>query len=334
MIAHISQYGKPVICGADVTPTPASVADIATTFGAHLHSLESTLTKERKQDLTAAYDNGINSHERDALCAAIIAYRSLKPLYTKICERVDSCIAQASKEQKESVLSQVLYTDCNIDEAMQRLFDQDTEESETDNTPSQKTEAAQENTTADNHEQLRQTITQQNARIAHLQEYVTMLKDQLATERKKTQGNAPDISQYKKEIDTLRKTIAEKEKRIAQQQDALELIERGWLLVKKISRAEELKTTNNAIVCVNGKLPTQHISSAVQHIITDAQIDAIPTTSLKTLQYQDLGNYILISPDTRTPLMTQSATRFTQWLHKYKSQRQTDSEVPYGTVNQ
>lgn len=90
IIRIASNYGKITCVAADVTPVPSTVEKVAKITGAKLKSpaVLATATTKREylqeyQDLTVNYGH-LNSHERDALFAAIKAFNSLKEQLSKI----------------------------------------------------------------------------------------------------------------------------------------------------------------------------------------------------------------------------------------------------------
>jgi predicted RNase H-like nuclease (RuvC/YqgF family) len=90
IIRIASKYGKISCVAADVIPVPSTVEKVAKITGAQLKYpsvLASAATKRdylhEYQDLTINFGH-LNSHERDALFAAIKAYNSLKEQLSKI----------------------------------------------------------------------------------------------------------------------------------------------------------------------------------------------------------------------------------------------------------
>jgi predicted RNase H-like nuclease (RuvC/YqgF family) len=90
IIRIASKYGKITCVAADVQPVPSTVEKVAKITGAKLKapSVLTTATAKREylqdyQDLTVNYGH-LNSHERDALFAAIKAFNSLKEQLSKI----------------------------------------------------------------------------------------------------------------------------------------------------------------------------------------------------------------------------------------------------------
>lgn len=83
VIEHIANFGHPLIVATDVTPTPSHVEKIKRAFDAHLHELGQSLPVEEKTKLTKQIGYK-NEHERDALAAAMEAFRNFKNKFEQI----------------------------------------------------------------------------------------------------------------------------------------------------------------------------------------------------------------------------------------------------------
>lgn len=82
IIETIQKYGKPVIIATDVTPVPDTVKKIASVFNARLYVPKDTVSVPEKRELVHRAQSiigpaGLDSHERDALAAALLAYREM-----------------------------------------------------------------------------------------------------------------------------------------------------------------------------------------------------------------------------------------------------------------
>ncbi len=76
VVELINKYGVALIIATDVKPAPEYVKKLASILGAHLFEPPEPLTVEEKRELVSKYVEGLrlDSHERDALAAAIKAY--------------------------------------------------------------------------------------------------------------------------------------------------------------------------------------------------------------------------------------------------------------------
>ncbi|QSZ67666.1 DUF460 domain-containing protein [Methanofollis aquaemaris] len=87
MIEHITSVGKPLIIASDVSPMPDTVEKVRRAFNAVAYVPPQDRSVELKLDLTAG-SGYANPHERDALSAALDAYRSYKNKFQNIARRV------------------------------------------------------------------------------------------------------------------------------------------------------------------------------------------------------------------------------------------------------
>ena len=91
IIRKIEEYGKPLIIASDVSPPPDALEKLSTTFNAKLYVPSQSLSQSEKEDLVKTYLQRIkcnisvtDSHQRDALAAAIHALRFFKQKFEQI----------------------------------------------------------------------------------------------------------------------------------------------------------------------------------------------------------------------------------------------------------
>ncbi len=87
IIRQVYEQGIPVMVATDVTPVPHFVKKIASTVNAELYVPKREIAVSDKQELAREFSEGIkirNAHERDALTAAVYAYRSIQPKLLQI----------------------------------------------------------------------------------------------------------------------------------------------------------------------------------------------------------------------------------------------------------
>ena len=87
IVEELYRAGKPLIIASDVQQMPYSVEKIRRAFNAIPYTPKQSLSVEAKYSLTAAFSY-TNDHERDALSAALDAYRSLQNKFRNIAKRV------------------------------------------------------------------------------------------------------------------------------------------------------------------------------------------------------------------------------------------------------
>ncbi|NYT06542.1 MAG: DUF460 domain-containing protein, partial [Methanomicrobiales archaeon] len=87
VIEELYRVGKPLIVASDVRQMPFSVEKIRRAFNAVAYTPRQDRTVEEKWDLTKAFATS-NDHERDALAAALDAFRQYKNKFSNIAKRV------------------------------------------------------------------------------------------------------------------------------------------------------------------------------------------------------------------------------------------------------
>jgi len=87
VIESLYRTGKPLIIASDVQPMPYSVEKIRRAFSAVAYSPKQDTSVETKMELTAPFQYG-NDHERDALSAALDAYRQYRNKFQNLTKRV------------------------------------------------------------------------------------------------------------------------------------------------------------------------------------------------------------------------------------------------------
>ncbi|MHA2141568.1 MAG: DUF460 domain-containing protein [Candidatus Thorarchaeota archaeon] len=87
IIRQVYEQGIPVMVATDVKPVPHFVKKIASTVNAELYVPKREIAVSDKQELAREFSDGVkirNAHERDALTAAVYAYRSIQPKMQQI----------------------------------------------------------------------------------------------------------------------------------------------------------------------------------------------------------------------------------------------------------
>jgi predicted RNase H-like nuclease (RuvC/YqgF family) len=87
VIESLYKVGKPLIIAADVQQMPYSVEKIRRAFSAIAYSPKQDMSVDTKMDLTSPFPYA-NDHERDALSAALEAYRHYRNKFQNLAKRV------------------------------------------------------------------------------------------------------------------------------------------------------------------------------------------------------------------------------------------------------
>jgi predicted RNase H-like nuclease (RuvC/YqgF family) len=87
VVESLYRVGKPLIIASDVPEMPYSVEKIRRAFSAVAYTPKQDVSVETKIELTAAFPYG-NDHERDALSAALDAYRQYRHKFQNLLKRI------------------------------------------------------------------------------------------------------------------------------------------------------------------------------------------------------------------------------------------------------
>ena len=87
VIESLYKVGKPLIIASDVQDMPYSVEKIRRAFSAVAYTPKQDVSVETKVDLTAPFAYA-NDHERDALSAALDAYRQYRHKFQNLVKRI------------------------------------------------------------------------------------------------------------------------------------------------------------------------------------------------------------------------------------------------------
>ncbi|MEK6835666.1 MAG: DUF460 domain-containing protein [Nanoarchaeota archaeon] len=123
IIKEVFKFGKPVLIGTDVNKVPSFVEKVAARLGARVSKPEFNIPKQHKRIIIKRFlkDKKFqtsNKHESDALIAAILAYKSIKPLLKKIEDK----LTNTSKSYLiEDIKKIVVKENINIKDAVKLL---------------------------------------------------------------------------------------------------------------------------------------------------------------------------------------------------------------------
>ncbi len=135
VVRKISEYGTATIIATDVTSVPAFIQTLSTKFNSRIHSATKVMTVSDKNAMIRTFNNTngtkpSNSHERDALVAALNAYSSHKNVF----DRIEAAIKKLdvripiSRSFIDNVKALVVQEDIPIKDAIDRLVQEEKEE--------------------------------------------------------------------------------------------------------------------------------------------------------------------------------------------------------------
>jgi len=184
IIRLVYQHGMPVIVATDVTPVPHLVKKIAGTINIGIFTPERPIPVADKQELARQFNRETqirNAHERDALTAAIYAYRSVLPRL----EQIDLKVREEQLVVDRNHLKALVIRGMTINEALASLVKEEPETVEvTTEQPSREEDLTQAHFDAltEKNETLEaenRMLTEQNDDLKRLTEYLKFRESEL-----------------------------------------------------------------------------------------------------------------------------------------------------------
>lgn len=118
-------YGKPVVVAADVAEPAEAVKKLAAQLGAHLYTPPHDLSVSEKHYLTESYSHLVsNTHERDALAAAIRAHRVM----TSRLRKVEKIASRLSLDVDLSEAKREVLRGASVADALEKIIEKALEE--------------------------------------------------------------------------------------------------------------------------------------------------------------------------------------------------------------
>lgn len=106
IIRHVLKFGNPLIIASDVNPLPKGIEKLASALGCHAFYPQVSMTYREKAKIIDDYREKIkDSHQKDALAAALRAFRNYHSMLLKIEETVERL---GRKDIFEDVVRRVL----------------------------------------------------------------------------------------------------------------------------------------------------------------------------------------------------------------------------------
>ncbi len=113
IINHIIDYGKALLIASDVYPPPKMIKKLASALNSKIHSPPKTMSVESKIEIVENYlsERSIhlhpeNTHERDALAAAVKTYKHYQNKLRQVEKRAENL--HLSKEEMDNIKSMVI----------------------------------------------------------------------------------------------------------------------------------------------------------------------------------------------------------------------------------
>ena len=189
VVKLIAEYGKPALIASDVTPMPISVEKIRRSFNAVPASPGIEVSAEEKIALGKTFGYS-NDHERDALAAALLTYRSYKNIFTRIEKK-------AQVDTDLELLKLYVIRGDSIEDAIEKIRAPgavvNTRVQEIPENPGERVVDG-------SILKMRDIIQRQREQIQNLQTYLEELKKELVIKDKKTSKLESKLNGFKKEV--------------------------------------------------------------------------------------------------------------------------------------
>jgi predicted RNase H-like nuclease (RuvC/YqgF family) len=191
VVKLIAEYGKPAVIASDVSPMPGSVEKIRRSFNAVPASPGIEVSAEEKIALGKTFGYS-NDHERDALTAALLTYRSYKNIFTRIEKRAPE------NADLELIKLHVIRGD-SIEAAIEKVQAAGAAGASEKSRISQHPEKSEDRVIDESLLKMRETVQRQGEQIQNLQDYLEELKKDLVERDRKILKLESRLKGFKKE---------------------------------------------------------------------------------------------------------------------------------------
>ncbi|OEU42220.1 hypothetical protein BGV40_10625 [Methanosarcina sp. Ant1] len=230
VVKLIAEYGKPAVIASDVTPMPGSVEKIRRSFNAVPASPGIEVSAEEKISLGKTFGYS-NDHERDALTAALLTYRSYKNIFTRIEKK-------APVDADLELLKLYVIRGDSIEAAIEKVKASNAPEKPR---AGERPEKPEDRAVDESILKMRGNIHRQGEQIQNLQEYLEELKEELLAKDRKISKLASRLNGFKKEA----YSEVRKSKEIQIRDETIERLKKE--LSHKNKTVKELRRRNNKL---------------------------------------------------------------------------------------
>jgi len=230
VVKLIAEYGKPAVIASDVTPMPGSVEKIRRSFNAVPASPGIEVSAEEKISLGKTFGYS-NDHERDALTAALLTYRSYKNIFTRIEKK-------APVDADLELLKLYVIRGDSIEVAIEKVKASNAPEKPR---AGELPEKPEDRVVDESILKMRGNIHRQGEQIQNLQEYLEELKEELLAKDRKISKLASRLNGFKKEA----YSEVRKSKEIQIRDETIERLKKE--LSHKNKTVKELRRRNNKL---------------------------------------------------------------------------------------
>ncbi|WP_292387594.1 DUF460 domain-containing protein [Methanosarcina sp. UBA5] len=237
VVKLIAEYGKPAVIASDVTPMPGAVEKIRRSFNAVPASPGIEVSAEEKIALGKTFGYS-NDHERDALTAALLTYRSYKNIFSRIEKK-------APQNADLELIKFHVIRGASIEAAIEKVQAPGEPEK-----PRQREhpEKPEDRPIDESLLKMRETVQRQSEQIQNLQEYLEELKKELVAKDRKISKLESRLNNFKreayseirksKEIKIRDETIESLKKEVSHKSKTVKELRRRSNKLRKIQKME------------------------------------------------------------------------------------------------
>lgn len=237
VVKLIAEYGKPAVIASDVTPMPGSVEKIRRSFNAVPASPGIEVSAEEKIALGKSFGYS-NDHERDALTAALLTYRSYKNVFSRIEKK-------APQNADLELIKFHVIRGASIEAAIEKARTSGEPEKPK---PKEHAEKPEDKAVDESLLKLRETVQRQSEQIQNLHEYLDELKEELVAKDRRISKLESRLSSFKKEaysevrkskeVQIRDETIANLKKELSRKSKTVKDLRRRSNKLRKIQKME------------------------------------------------------------------------------------------------
>ena len=237
VVKLIAEYGKPAVIASDVTPMPGSVEKIRRSFNAVPASPGIEVSAEEKIALGKSFGYS-NDHERDALTAALLTYRSYKNVFSRIEKK-------APQNADLELIKFHVIRGVSIEAAIEKARTSGEPEKPK---PKEHAEKPEDKAVDESLLKLRETVQRQSEQIQNLHEYLDELKEELVAKDRRISKLESRLSSFKKEaysevrkskeVQIRDETIANLKKELSRKSKTVKDLRRRSNKLRKIQKME------------------------------------------------------------------------------------------------
>ncbi len=274
LIKEIKKYGTPVIIATDVTPPPEAIKKIASSFSASLYVPRENIKIEDKKSIMLQIQEryGVkvpDSHARDALAAAVMAFRSLQNKLLQVEKYVEKTGMQLSIENLKKMVIKGKSIAEAVEEEIKRIIVEK-------HAPIEKKAPTKQN------EELIQTIQILNKKIEKLKKEKVLLEEKL-------RRAYTELKESEKELEYIKKKVF-KQQEIIHDDEVRRLIENLKLEVKTLSlKLREAYTKINEIENSRVKLVNTITKLSLKEAIAIPKIPSLTKANLNKLSNHNIN---------------------------------------------